>query len=392
MKQLPIYLDLFAIFIFLGTMQGYYLSYFFLVGTQRKVLANRVLGLLLLSIVLMLGEVLLGYTNYMGRIPWVVDVSEPLNYAIGPLIYLYLYTKVYPRVERYQWLHFAFFAFYTLYLGIFWHSQSLEFKYNGFITAFHPDQPELFVRTSQNLPDDPLHIRNYVNHLTFVHFLIYVVLGFYMVKQAFRKAQLPFWSKQDPTLTWVRSLALQFALVTLLFIVIKVSFKNDLGDHIIAAHIALLMYVISFSIIRQSLFFEPEEKKVRTTGKYQKSSLSNEKEQQALIKLRRLMEEEKPFMESTLSLPGLAKKLSLSTHHLSQIINDNLQQNFFEMLASYRVQEAQSILCDPYQKYLKIEEIAEMVGYNSKSAFNAAFKKITHFTPSQYRKNSCDFE
>jgi AraC-like DNA-binding protein len=50
------------------------------------------------------------------------------------------------------------------------------------------------------------------------------------------------------------------------------------------------------------------------------------------------------------------------------------------------VQEAQALLTSKNQQHLKIEEIAEMVGYNSKSAFNAAFKKITGQTPSQYRK------
>ena len=34
---------------------------------------------------------------------------------------------------------------------------------------------------------------------------------------------------------------------------------------------------------------------------------------------------------------------------------------------------------------LTIEEIAERVGYNSKSAFNTAFKKITSQTPSVFR-------
>ncbi|OJJ20323.1 hypothetical protein BKI52_17820 [marine bacterium AO1-C] len=391
MKQLPLHIDLFAIFIFLGTMQGYFLSFFFLSGQQRKIISNRILGLTILAFVLSLTEVLMGYTNYMGRIPWIVDFSEPLNFALGPLLFVYVYTQVYPRFDKHLWWHFVFFGFYAIYIAVFWHSQSLDLKYNGFITAFHPNQPELYRQATLGLPEDPFHIRRYVNHLTLVHFLLYAGLTLVLIRNAFAKAQLTFWAKTDPVLSWARKLAIQFSLVTIVFIIVKVSFKNDLGDHIIAAHVAFLIYGISFYVIRQSVFFQEKQSNLLlngSTGKYQKSSLSVEKEQHALDKLKRLMSTEKPFLENTLSLPILAKKLAISTHHLSQIINDNLKQSFFEMLASYRIQEAQRILTDSTQQHLKIEEIAEQVGYNSKSAFNAAFKKITGQTPSQYRKQT----
>lgn len=384
MPQTPdIHIDLFAGFIFLGVMQGLFLSYFFLVGGSRKMLANRVLGGVLLVLALLLTEVFLGYSNYMGRYPWTVDFTEPLNYVIGPLLYMYVYTKIYPRIERWQWLHFVPFVFYFVYLAIFWHSQSAAFKYNGFINAFHPDQPQFFVKATIGLNEDPLHIRPYINHFTFAHFCIYTILSFYIVKKAFDKAQLSFWAKSDSTLSWVRKFVIQFALMTLVFILVKISFKNDLGDHIIAIHVAFIIYMVSFGVIRQSIFFNQVDD---SNEKYQKSSLSIEKESQVLTKLEQLMATEKPFLDNTLSLPILAKKLAVSTHHLSQIINDKLKQNFFEMLASYRVQEAQSLLSDTSQQHLKIEEIAEMVGYNSKSAFNAAFKKMSGQTPSQYRK------
>lgn len=389
MKQLPLHIDLFAIFIFLGTMQGYFLSFFFLFGQQRKIISNRILGLTILAFVLSLTEVLMGYTNYLGRVPLLVDFSEPLNFVFGPLLFVYVYTQIYPRFDKRLWWHFVFFGFYTIYIAVFWHSQSLDIKYNGFITAFHPNQPELYRQATLGLPEDPLHIRKYINHLTLVHFLMYAILALVLIKNTFTKAQLTFWAKADPVLSWARKLAIQFSLVTIVFIAVKISFKNDLGDHIIAAHIAFLIYGISFYVIRQSVFFDDKQVNTSTESsstKYQKSSLSSEKEQQTLEKLKQLMTTERPFLENTLSLPILAKKLAVSTHHLSQIINDNLRQNFFEMLAGYRIQEAQQILADPVQNHLKIEEIAEQVGYNSKSAFNTAFKKITGQTPSQYRK------
>ena len=81
----------------------------------------------------------------------------------------------------------------------------------------------------------------------------------------------------------------------------------------------------------------------------------------------------------------MAKSINESSHHVSQVINEKLNQSFFELLASHRVDEAKAILKTDLGKKITIEEIAERVGYNSKSAFNTAFKKITSQTPSAYR-------
>ena len=95
------------------------------------------------------------------------------------------------------------------------------------------------------------------------------------------------------------------------------------------------------------------------------------------------MKEEKSFLQPDFSLPDLAQKLNVSVHALSQAINEGLGKSFFEMVAVYRIEEAKRFLKE--QPNIKIEEIAEQVGYNSKSSFNTAFKKITGKTPSEFR-------
>ena len=97
------------------------------------------------------------------------------------------------------------------------------------------------------------------------------------------------------------------------------------------------------------------------------------------------MEEEKPYLESAFSLSSLAKRLSVSSHTLSQILNQSLQKNFFEYIAKYRIDAAKEMLTNPQMGNIVIEDIAERVGYNSKSAFNNAFKKLTGMTPSEFR-------
>jgi len=100
------------------------------------------------------------------------------------------------------------------------------------------------------------------------------------------------------------------------------------------------------------------------------------------------MVSEKPFLDSDITLPNLAKRLAISTHHLSQVINDKLQKNFFEFVNYYRVEEAKENIAEPANHNLNLAEIGFDVGFNSISSFNAAFKKHSGTTPSQYRERS----
>ncbi len=95
------------------------------------------------------------------------------------------------------------------------------------------------------------------------------------------------------------------------------------------------------------------------------------------------MNEQKLFLKPDFSLPLLADQLRVTVHQLSQVINDGLGKSFFEMTAEYRIEEAKRLLKE--KPNIKVEEIAEEVGYNSKSSFNTAFKKLTGKTPSEWR-------
>jgi len=87
-----------------------------------------------------------------------------------------------------------------------------------------------------------------------------------------------------------------------------------------------------------------------------------------------------------LNLPKLAQRLSMSTHHLSQIINERLQKNFFEFVNQYRIEEAKNLLRD--KANINVAEIGFEAGFSSVSAFNTAFKKYTGLSPSQFRREA----
>lgn len=120
--------------------------------------------------------------------------------------------------------------------------------------------------------------------------------------------------------------------------------------------------------------------------KYKGSCLDPNEARECLDKILQLIEVEKIYKNPDISLNSLAEKLSVSPRNLSQIINEQLEKNFHELINQYRVREAQEMLQASRTKHLSILEIGYEVGFRSKSAFNRAFKHFTNQTPTQFKK------
>jgi AraC-like DNA-binding protein/uncharacterized protein HemY len=118
--------------------------------------------------------------------------------------------------------------------------------------------------------------------------------------------------------------------------------------------------------------------------KASKPMLTKEMQNEIWLQLTALMENEKLFLVNDLSLAELSHKLNTNTTYLSKVINMVTHQNFCNYLNHYRIDEACRLLSEPQNHHLTIEGIAQMVGFKSKSAFNNAFKKNMHITPSEF--------
>ena len=92
----------------------------------------------------------------------------------------------------------------------------------------------------------------------------------------------------------------------------------------------------------------------------------------------------KPYSNPNLTINELASKLKMQPYLLSKVINDGFNKNFFDFINYYRVEELKKRLEDPRFKHYTLLSQAFEVGFNSKTAFNRAFKKITRQTPSEY--------
>jgi len=90
------------------------------------------------------------------------------------------------------------------------------------------------------------------------------------------------------------------------------------------------------------------------------------------------------YKDPSLSLKKLASELNVSTHHLSQIINEKSEGNYFDLVNSYRIDGAKQLIRDTDFSMI---DIAYEVGFNSKSTFYTEFKRRTDKTPNQYKKS-----
>ncbi|HEU0110295.1 MAG TPA: helix-turn-helix domain-containing protein [Flavisolibacter sp.] len=120
--------------------------------------------------------------------------------------------------------------------------------------------------------------------------------------------------------------------------------------------------------------------------KYSKSGLSGTMAEQLHKQLTNLMEAEKLYTESELSLSDLARRLNTHPNYLSQVINEKEGKNLYDYVNTLRIEEFIKLVSQPHNQNLTLLSLAYECGFNSKSSFNRYFKKTTGQSPSEYLK------
>jgi len=103
--------------------------------------------------------------------------------------------------------------------------------------------------------------------------------------------------------------------------------------------------------------------------------------------LNRLVEKEKIFTESEITLTQLAARLNIHPNYLSQVINEKEETNFYDYINPLRIQEFKRLAALPENKKYTLLSLAFECGFNSKSSFNRYFKKVAGVSPSEYMRN-----
>lgn len=368
-----------------GVGQGVFLSAALLFHRRGNQLANRTLALLIFLFSMRLGEFVAYWTNFFLKFPHFAFTTVSFQLLFGVLLYLYAktLTGAGSSLKKRDLLHFLPFVLHVLWLLPFY-LQDGAYKINVLKQIIYTDNPTFSTRFF------------IVEGLQNLQMLLYTILTVRLIKRYHQKINGAFLSLEKINLKWLQHLTIGFGVFILLDILHLLELAIFGYAHIVFVDSALmffsavLIYTLGYLALRQPEVFSGALA-FKSSPKYEKSSLSPERAEVYLRKLIDAMEKNKLFTDHALGLSELSQKLAISPHHLSQVLNEKLQQNFFDFINSYRVEEAKRLLSEPENDCYTILSIAHEVGFNNKASFNAAFKKHTGITPSQFRNTAKEF-
>ena len=364
-------LDLTALLTLLGGAQGILLALALLGLKQNNRTAIRLLAAFMTICSISIGGSVLHSTKFIFVYPHLNQLASPFHFLFGPIMFLYVRvaTSGETGLRRKDLLHFIPFVLCALYYAPLYF-QSRERKLEYITDAF------------QNYPPAEWRIRSL---LLACQALPYIALTVMLFLAHNRKAKDSFSPIGRPHLLWLR-IFIVMILTTAAAGILRLVF-NFRADSMLLVPLcfSVVVYVAGYMALKHPEALTRADESA-PSKKYEKSNLTAERAETYLKKLLQVMKTERPYVDGDLTLQKLADRLSIPVNHLSQIINERLGQNFFDFINSYRVKEAQELLVDAAKRHYTVIAIAEEVGFSSKSAFNAVFKKHVNMTPSEFRK------
>lgn len=230
--------------------------------------------------------------------------------------------------------------------------------------------------------------------LILIQALFYTGLSYITIRKHQRKIQQFSSNTEGIDLNWLEYIILVLFMVNIIYVIYNLFYDPKSLNFFINTVFLLVIYLVGYYSLKQKEIYPLEDKQREelisinedTDSEEVKRKLISDEE---LIKIKtaleNLMDSQKPYLDSELNLIRLAEMLSVSTHHLSYVINTGFGKNFFQYVNEFRVDHAKKLLKESNSK-LSILGIAYESGFNSKTSFNTTFKKLTGQTPSEFRK------
>lgn len=375
-------LNIWTFSILIAAAHGLLLSAVLFVHKRGNRTANRLLAALIFVFSFRIIEVIAVWSKYIIEFPQLFSVTAPFKYLYGPLLLFYalaLTNKL--NFKARDILHFAPFAAHMwIFLPLFMAPY-----------AFKVDLLTNVILVAD--PNGPLVINRYFifSILQIPHLLCYTFIIWTILARHRHHLNGSIQSLEKIKLDWLGRLVIGYSglsalwLVYTIAIIFGATYLIEL-DYLATGAISLMIYAIGYSTFQQPEIIS-DGLLLKPIPKYEKSTLTENQAADYVTQLLKLMKTERPYINSNLKLTDLAKLLSISPHHLSQILNERLQQKFSDFVNGYRIDEAKERLLDATDPDITVLEIAYDVGFNNKASFNTAFKKHTGQTPTQFKKS-----
>ncbi len=182
------------------------------------------------------------------------------------------------------------------------------------------------------------------------------------------------------------TVALLIDLILIATMMVVASILMSFTVYKIVCLLAIQLFLTIYFLIQRYPAYVLSIKKAYSKARYEHSKISGLDVDSVSERLADIMEVEKAYKNEELSLSLLSESLNITTHQLSQILNDKLGCTFPQYITLYRLEAAKEILHT--DKDQSILSIAFQVGFKSKSSFNASFKKEFNMTPTEFRNHA----
>ncbi len=364
---------------------GIFLCFFlqFLLLTKKQAsTSDRILAVWMFVIGLHLFSYYLYYLGFWEKYPHMSGIHHPFPLLHGPFLYLYVLFSM-KSDQRFHWknyLHFGPAALFYIYMIPFFFFYSAEEK----------------LMVNHRELDDYAAFIIFSLFAFFASGIGYAIASYRLLGRYDSLTNQNFAYKESIDLSWLKYFIWGIGMIFLISGIV-VMLEWGLGVHFgfntdLVLYVPLVGFILflGYSGIRHRNVFADGTSQIqqivepKPSGEYVRSGLKAELAQQYHGKLIALMNTKKPYLEPKLSLGNLADELGITANHLSQIINQYEDKNFFDFVNTYRVEEFKQRVADPANSNYSILAIALDSGFNSKSSFNQVFKKITGKTPTQY--------
>lgn len=179
------------------------------------------------------------------------------------------------------------------------------------------------------------------------------------------------------------------AAVLLLLLVVEDRHAPILGfnTHLFILGILFISFALSVYFIMSRFFIIKQQAVDKNLIEGEEPSKSSDEDNMDIAdKIILYFEYSTAYLDAGFTVEQLALDIELSKEDISRVINRNLEKNFYQLLAEYRIYKAKELLL--YDDNYTIETLMYECGFNSKTSFNKYFKQFVGITPSQYREKN----